>query len=220
MFLVPKKNRGYRPVLDISHLNTFIETTHFKLENLSTIKSLLNKGDYMINIDLTDAYLSVPIRPTSQRFLRFLWRGNSYQFQTMPFGLNVAPRIFTKLLKPVVAWLRGQGIRLIVYLDDLLLIAPSHVNLNRHKKLTIDLLESLGFLINYRKSMLVPSQTIQFLEFIIDSVNMTFLLPETKSPSIQKECQQLLRTELPTIRHVSRLFGLLPFIIATSRTFK
>ena len=43
----------------------------------------------------------------------------------MPFGLNVAPRVFTKLLKPVVAWLRGQGIRLIIYLDDIQIMASS-----------------------------------------------------------------------------------------------
>ena len=211
MFLVPKKNGGYRPVLDISHLNTFIETAHFKMENLSTLKSLLNKGDYMINIDLTDAYLSVPIHQTSQRFLRFMWQGKSYQFTTMPFGLNVAPRIFTKLLKPVVAWLRGQGIRLVIYLDDLLIIASSKETLNRHKQLTIALLESLGFLINYEKSMLIPTQKIQFLGLLIDSVNMKFILPEAKTRSIQKECQQLLNTEFPTIRHLSRVLGLLTF---------
>ena len=34
----------------------------------------------MINIDLTDAYLMVPIHPNSQKFLRFLWQGNAHQF--------------------------------------------------------------------------------------------------------------------------------------------
>ena len=158
MFLVEKKNGGYRPVLDLSPLNTFIETTHFKMENLATLKSLINPGDYMINIDLTDAYLSVPIHQESQKFLRFIWQNKAYQFKAMPFGLNVAPRVFTKLLKPVVAWLRGQGIRLIVYLDDILIMASSVELVKQHKQITIRLLESLGFLINYDKSMLIPTQ--------------------------------------------------------------
>ncbi len=81
--------------------------------------------DYMINIDLTDANLSVPIHQDSQSFLRFMWQNKPYQFKAQPFGLNVAPRVFTKLLKSVVAWLRGQGIRLIIYLDDILIMAAS-----------------------------------------------------------------------------------------------
>ena len=84
IFLVAKKGGGQRPVLDLSPLNKFVQTEHFKMENLMTIKSLINKGDYMINIDLTDAYLTVPIHQTSQKFISFLWQGTSYQFVTMP----------------------------------------------------------------------------------------------------------------------------------------
>lgn len=38
----------------------------------------------------------------------------------VPFGLGIAPTVFTKVLKPVVTSLRRVGIRLIIYLDDLL----------------------------------------------------------------------------------------------------
>jgi hypothetical protein len=181
------------------------------MENLSTIKSILNKGDYMINIDLTDAYLTVPIHPNSQKFLRFLWEGKAYQFITMPFGLNVAPRVFTKLMKPVISWLRGQGVRMIIYLDDILVLAPSVHITNHHARLTIGLLESLGFLINYKKSTLIPAQRILFLGMIIDSTTMQFILPEDKSVTILRECRTLLKTEQPSIRHVSRVLGLLEF---------
>ena len=162
----------------------------------------------MINIDLTDAYLSVPIHQESQKFLRFIWQNKAYQFKAMPFGLNVAPRVFTKLLKPVVAWLRGQGIRLIIYLDDILIMASSVELVKQHKQITIRLLESLGFLINYDKSMLIPTQRIQFLGLLIDSTQMLFILPETKTTSIRKACQQLVNKQRPTIREVSRVLGL------------
>ena len=176
-----------------------------------TIKSLINKGDYMINIDLTDAYLTVPIHPNSQQFLRFLWQGQSYQFVTMPFGLNVAPRVFTKLMKPVIAWLRGQGVRMIIFLDDILVLAPTIDTLNQHARMTINLLESLGFLINYKKSTLVPTQRILFLGMLIDSSTMEFVLPTDKSENIQRECRNLLKTQLPSIRQISRVLGLLEF---------
>ncbi len=65
LFLVLKKGGGQRPVLDLSALKTSL-SKHFKMENLATLKSLLNKGDYMINLDLTDAYLTVPMHPVPE----------------------------------------------------------------------------------------------------------------------------------------------------------
>ena len=117
----------------------------------------------MINIDLTDAYLTVPMHPDSQKFLRFLWQSQSYQFVTMPFGLNVTPKVFTKLMKSVIAWLRGQRVPMIIFLDDILVLAPTIETMNQHARMTISLLESLGFFINYKKSTLVPTQRILFL---------------------------------------------------------
>ena len=163
----------------------------------------------MINLDLTDAYLTVPMHPDSQKFLRFLLGDKTFQFTAMPFGLNLAPRLFTKIMKPVVASLRSKGVRLIIHLDDILIIASSVETLNSHKKLAVDLLESLGFLINYKKSSLTPSQQITFLGMLVDSVSMQFILPPMKSVQIQKDCSLLLNTPNPTIRHLSRVLGLL-----------
>ena len=112
-------------------------------------------------------------------------------------------------MKPVVASLRSQWVRLIIYLDDILIIASSIETLNRHKTLAISLLESLGFLINYEKSNLTPSQQIVFLGMLVDSASMQFILPQQKTVRIQKECRLLLNTNRPTIRHLSRVLGLL-----------
>jgi hypothetical protein len=80
------------------------------MENLATLKSLLNKGDYMINLDLTDVYQTVPIHRVFQKFLRFLSGHETYQFTAMPFGLDIAPKVVTKIMKLVVASLRSQGV--------------------------------------------------------------------------------------------------------------
>ena len=69
--------------------------------------------------------LSVHVHKSSQKYLCFQWRNNSYTFQGLPFGLNTAPRVFTKLIKPIAAYLRKRGIRIIVYLDDFLILGSS-----------------------------------------------------------------------------------------------
>ena len=49
-----------------------------------------------------------------------------------PFGLASAPRVFTKILKPIVGLLKKQGVRLIIYLDDILLMAFTTETLTHH----------------------------------------------------------------------------------------
>ena len=78
------------------------------------------------------------------------------EFGCLPFGLATAPGVFTKLMKPVVAVLQQRGIRLIMYLDDILLMAESRDLAMFHAASTLNLLEGLGFIVNYKKSHLLP----------------------------------------------------------------
>ena len=87
----------------------------------------------------------------------------------LPFRLSTAPRIFTKLLKPGMAYLRSKGVRSVVFLDNILLMGPTEETVQHHSALTLDLLEALGFVVNYLKSQLTPTRNIEFLEFQVDS---------------------------------------------------
>lgn len=148
LFVIPKKGGGHRPVINLKPLNCFIPYEHFKMESIHMLKDLLKKGDYMVKIDLNDAYLTVPIWQNHQKYLRFLWRDSLLEFACLLFGLASAPRVFTKLLKLVLSILRQRGIRLIVYLDDILLMAPSVEQVLPHAASTLNLLEGLGFTVN------------------------------------------------------------------------
>ena len=61
IFVVPKKDGTHRPVINLKALNKFIKRQHFKMEGLQMIKDLLQKEDWMVTVDLKDAYLSIPI---------------------------------------------------------------------------------------------------------------------------------------------------------------
>jgi hypothetical protein len=121
-FCIPKKGNGFRPIVNLKPLNKFIVYEHFKMENLETVRYLVREGDWFVKLDLKDAYLTVPVHCSQQKYLHFAWRGRIYQFTCMAFGLSPAPRIFTKLLRVVVAFLRKRGVRLVVYLDDFLIL--------------------------------------------------------------------------------------------------
>lgn len=130
-----------------------------------------------------------------------------YEFQCLPFGLSSAPRVFTKLLKPVTALLRQRGLRLILYLDDMLLMAQSKVELRTFVKLVPQLLQLLGFKINWDKSVLSPTQRIQFLGFTVNSVEMSMSLPREKVAKISQACRAMLRQPSTTVRELSRMIG-------------
>ena len=74
---------------------------------------------------LKDAFSSIPIHISHKRFLRFTFKEKMHQFNCLPFGLSSAPWVFTKTLKPALATLRERGVRLIIYIDDLLILAES-----------------------------------------------------------------------------------------------
>ena len=69
---------------------------------------------------------------TVKTLLRQNKEGTTYQFNCLPFGLCTTPRVFTKLLKPSVEMLISLSIRLVIYIDDMLLIACSKQRLSEH----------------------------------------------------------------------------------------
>ena len=161
----------------------------------------------MASIDLKDAYLSVTIWEEHWKYLRFLWESTMYEFQCLPFGLSSAPRVFTKLLKPVLARLRHQGVRLIMYLDDMLLIAQSPEELKKQLQLVTTLLELLEFVINQEKSQLQPTQLIQYLGFLIDSRGMRIKLTEQKVTQMVVTCRAIQEKQSLPVRELAKLIG-------------
>lgn len=184
------------------------------MEGAHLLRDLLIKGDWMVKIDLKEAYYAVPIHQESQGLLSFLWEGKPFQFTCLPFGLSCAPRVFTKVLKPVVAHLRERGIRLIIYIDDILIMAQSRQIAQDHLHLTLDILEILGFLVNYPKCVLKPTQIIDFLGFLVNSREMKLYLPQEKVTIINKEATTILNApHRVSAQQLARMIGLLSVTI-------
>ena len=91
LFLVPKPHQMWRPVIDLSRLNTFLHVEKFKMETPESIRTSLILGEWVASIDLSDAYLHIPIHPDSRKYLRFCHRSQVFQFTSLPFGLATAP---------------------------------------------------------------------------------------------------------------------------------
>ena len=209
IFITPKKDGSFRPVINLKSLNEFVTYHHFKMETFQSALLLVEPTCHFACIDLKDAYFSIPIATEHRKFLRFQWKGSLYQFCVLPFGLSSAPRVFTKVLKPPIATLRNLGYVSCNYIDDALLIARDHDDCFENVEKRIQLFESLGFVINRDKSVCNPCTRIEFLGFVIDSVTMRISLPDRKRGTIASACRALANQPEAEIRIVSRVIGLM-----------
>ena len=118
IFLRPKPDGSHRLILNLKGLNEHVVYRHFKMESIWNAMQLMKPGCYMASVDLKDAYYSVHVSKKHQRYLKFSWNGKLYKFTCFPNGLALAPRKFTKLLKPVYSTLRLKGHISSPYIDD------------------------------------------------------------------------------------------------------
>ena len=142
---------------------------------------------------LEGCLFSVPIDYQHRKFLRFIFKRKTYQFNCLPFGMSSAPWVFTKTLKPVLAVLRERGVRLIAYVDDILILAESRDLIQDQVTGMLYLLECLGFIVDRKKSILNPTQVIEFLGLSVDSIAMKLRLPLIKMKHIRAEARKLAR---------------------------
>ena len=209
IFVRPKKDGSYRLILNLKPLNEFVSYYHFKMDTIQTALKLMRPGCFMASVDLKDAYYSIPIAAEDRQLLKFEWEGNYFHFTCLPNGLASAPRLFTKVLKPVFANLRAQGHFCMGHIDDSFLLGYSYATCEENIVQTVNMFLKLGFVIHPTKSVLVPTQELEFLGFILNSVSMTIRLLPVKAFIVQQACENLSNQDNPTIREVARVIGLI-----------
>ena len=136
----------------------------FPHEYNKDVADLLRPGDWVTSINLKDAYFHVPIHSDSRKYLHFGWNQKLYQFCVLPFDLSPAPLVFTRLTKPIQSLLHRRGIRSILYFDDILIVASTKEECDKFVRETLNLLQALGFVINFFGGRTTPQPCPTFVE--------------------------------------------------------
>jgi hypothetical protein len=123
VFVVPKKDGKFRFCTDYRALNEFQQKVPFKMDTLQSVADCIQRDDFGMLVDLTDCYLTMGLHPSQRKYCRFRHPGTGrrMQWKTVSFGMSEAPRICTKLLRPLMGLLKRLGVRCVLYIDDLLL---------------------------------------------------------------------------------------------------
>ena len=209
IFLRPKKDGTHRTILNLKQFNEFVEYHHFKMDTLETAINMIKPGCYMASVDPKDTYHTVPIDPGHQKFSKFWFDGKYFQYTCLPNGLASAPRVFTKLLKPVYSALRSAGHPSSGYTDDSYLQGDTFEECHVNVIDTTTMFMRLGLFVHPDKSVFVPTQRLTFLGFVLDSVHITVTPTEDKVGKILSNCNLLLQNDNPTVRHVAEVIGIL-----------
>ena len=192
-------------ILNLKSFNTFIKFKHCKSESFKEVLSAVKPNCWMASVNLKDAYYSANIFPSHWKYLKFFWEEQFYQFTAMPYGYGTAVRNFTKILEKPFKVLWHNGHVFVIYIDDTFLEGDTYAACQQNIFETVVMLVSLGFNKKVPKSVLVLTQKLCPIGFVISSVLMTVSLTEEKSTGIKDLCSKLLSYETKNIRFLAKV---------------
>ena len=179
LLVVANREGKQRLVINLKYVNKFLRMDRFKYEDMRTGLLYFEKGEYLCTFDLKSGYHHIDIHVASQQYLGCEWKGKYYVFTVLPFGLSTACYVFTKLTRPLVRWWRGQGIKVVMYIDDGIMVMPQSEAASASRIIQATL-EAAGFMLNTQKSRLVPASKGAWLGFEVDLAKGVIRIPEAK----------------------------------------
>ena len=214
VFVVHTEERSTkdRMIFNMKPLNKFLRVESFTMVSIHDIVPYLTSYKWATTIDISKAYLHLPIDPDFEKYFSFSFDDRKYIFRAMPFGLSSAPYLFTRFTKPIWSYLRKEfHIMIFAYLDDILILAHSYLECKFHTMVTVYFLNQLGFKLNLQKSCLTPSQTFTYLGTNVNLAQKTIGVTEFNRGKILSRVSSLLSEKEVSKRQLERVVGTLNF---------
>ena len=168
---------------------------------------VLRKGMWGAKVDLKNAYFHLGVAEAAKPYLCMQVGEKYYQWQEAPFGLSILPFIFQKMMSTLLKRWRERGLLVWVYLDDILVVNAHQKTLQKEVNLVLKDLETLGLNVNSKKSVLQPSQNIQYLGFTLNFRQGTMEVPQQKLKTVRRELGKLLTHSHLSPRKVAAILG-------------
>ncbi len=190
-FIVPKKSSGLWPILGLRIFNWAFHKPPFKM--------------LMQNRVLPCVDSSVP-----QDFPAVCVRRTSISVQVLPFGLSLSPHVFTKVAEAALVPLREQGVRILNYLDDWLILAQSQDQLCEHRDMVLSQLRnsaSWAFGSTGKRANSCRCRGSLFSVWSLDSVNQTARLTQECAQSVLNCLNTFKNRTAAPLKQFQRLLG-------------
>ena len=198
-------------MIDLSILNRYITCHRFRMVTLAQVRAALSPGAWFTSLDLANAYWHVPVHRRFRSFLTVQDGHTVLRLRVMPFVLNIAPRVFTKLTRTVATMLADRGITVLMYLDDWLVQGATRDEAHSATSTTIAVCQDLGFCFNLPKCVLQPSQSIQWLGMLWDAQAASVRLSDDNRARVVAKLRRAVVASTCTHKVWASLMGSLTF---------
>ena len=132
ILLVPKKSSDenkWRLVVNFRQLNKKLLPDKFPLPRIDSILDQLGRANFFITLDLMSGFHQIPLKESSKKYTDFSSTDGHYQFKRLPFGLNISPNSFQRMMTIAMTDLTPECA--FIYVDDIVVVGASE---NHHLK--------------------------------------------------------------------------------------
>lgn len=127
VFLVPKKSQNgekkWRLVIDFRELNTKIIPDRYPIPRIDEILDGLGNAIYFSTLDMQSGFHQIKLSKSSRKCTAFSTELGHFQFKRLPFGINICPNSFQRMVNLATSGLQPETCFL--YLDDIIVVGKS-----------------------------------------------------------------------------------------------
>ena len=166
-------------------------------------------GALLVKADVKEAYWVVPVHPDDHCLLGVRWEGQDFVDTVLPFGLRLAPKIFSAIADAAQWILAQKGVEWSLhYLDDFILVEKSPIAAYEARQILTSSFKDLGIPLEPSK-LEGPSTCLTFLGIEVDTVSLQLRLPANKLARLVAELSRARDKRSMTKRELQSLTGLL-----------
>ena len=163
-------------------------------------------------LDLAQAFRHVGLEEADRRVLAFAVGETLFRWNALPFGSSQSPALFAAALASTLRAL-PEHVRLVVYVDDILVISPSREQLDADYRTLCETLRGGGWSVALDKAYPYAHTSIPFLGLIVvlDATHQYLRVSVAKATKLYRLCTAILQRNVVSLRDLQRVTGLLAF---------
>ncbi len=171
-FIVPKKDGGLRPIIDLRQLNHSVSQLKFKMLTLRQVVSQIRSKDWFFH-DRSKRRILPRIHPSvSQEVPKVCFWGQSIPISGSSLrSSTLTPHVY-KSSGCSTSSIEAAGHPILNYIDDWLILAQSEMEAARHRDVILAHMKQLGLKLNAKESVLSPVQRTTYLGVVWNSTMM------------------------------------------------
>lgn len=145
-------------------INCDIHTDQYPLPRIEDLYARLSGGQKFTKLDLSSAFLQVPLEEVSRKYTTINTHRGLYQYTRLPFGISSSPSIFQRIVDNLIQGLKGT----VGYQDDILVTGKDDAEHVANLNVVLQKLSGAGLRLNKDKCVFMAAEVV-YLGYRIDA---------------------------------------------------